>query len=215
MFLRVHISGRLYNCTCTWMHVRNDKTERRNALQLLVPSDDAQSSSDRCHLPCLNLNSPGCGLSNSLGTNGICQPTSNLFFTSVSAITKGFKCSRSLATLLLLLFHMNNLHYICWSVFILHKQDLNSFLCATVDPYTPVMYCWCVIVPLLLQGCWSLFKGFSFLMLGYRGEQMETDILSSLIQHMYCNYFFWQRSITYTHCSRSATNVFKSNLMNF
>lgn len=121
----------------------------------------------------------------------------------------------TLSGLLLLLFHMNILHYICWSVFILHKQDLNSFLCATVDPYTPVMYCWCVIVPLLLQGCRSLFKGFSFLMLGYRGEQMETDILSSLIQHMYCNYFFWQRSITYTHCSRSATNVFKSNLMNF
>lgn len=70
-------------------------------------------------------------------------------------------------------------------------------------------------MPLLLQGCRSLFKGFSFLMLGYRGEQMETDILSSLIQHMYCNCFFWQRSITHTHCSRSATNVFKSNLMNF
>lgn len=116
--------------------------------------------------------------------------------------------------LLFTLFHTDILYYICWSTFILHKQELNSFLCATIDPYTPIMYCWCEIVPLLLQGCWSLFKGFSFLMLGYRGEQMETDILSSLIQHMYCNCFFWQRSITHTHCSRSATNVFKSNLMN-
>lgn len=33
----------------------------RDAPQLLVPSDDAQWSSDRCHLPCLNLNLPGCG----------------------------------------------------------------------------------------------------------------------------------------------------------
>lgn len=100
------------------------------------------------------------------------------------------------------------------NAFILHKQELHRYLCASVDPYTLVMYCWFEIAPLLLQGCRSLFKGFSFLMLGYRGKQMETDILSSLIQHMYCNCFFWQRSITHAHCSRSATNVFKSNLMN-
>lgn len=48
-------------------------TRLRDALQLLVPSDDAQSSSDRCHLPWLNLNLPGCGMSNSLATDGICQ----------------------------------------------------------------------------------------------------------------------------------------------
>lgn len=123
------------------------------------------------------------------------------------------RSGHTIACLLVMLFHTNIFHYICWSAFILHKQEWNSFL-ATVDPYTSVKY-WCEIVPLLLQGCRSLFKGFSFLMLGYRGEQMETDILSSLIQHMYCNCFFWQCSITHAHCSCSATNVFKSNLMNF
>lgn len=90
-------SACLYVCVCVrsslclhmWMTVRlhtyikrtccNDKTETRDALQLLVPSDEAESSSDRFHLPCLNLNLPGCGTSNSLRTNGICQPTSKCF----------------------------------------------------------------------------------------------------------------------------------------
>lgn len=82
-------------CTYTRIHVCNDKTETRDALQLLVPSDEAESSSDRFHLPCLNLNLPGCGMSNSLRTTGICQPTSKCFFfhsfIPFSAVTKGFK----------------------------------------------------------------------------------------------------------------------------
>lgn len=73
----------------------NDKAETRDALQLLVPADEAEPSFDRFHLPCLNLNLPGCGMSNSLRTNEICQPTSkSLFFPfSFSAMTKGFKRS--------------------------------------------------------------------------------------------------------------------------
>lgn len=70
----------MYSCTHTWTLVSNDKAETRDALQLLIPSDEAESSSDTIHLPCLNPNLPRCGMSNSLGTNGICQPTSKCFF---------------------------------------------------------------------------------------------------------------------------------------
>lgn len=66
-------------CTQKQTHVCNEKTETRDALQLLVPSDEAELRSDRFHLPFLNLNLPEYGMSNSLGTNGIRQPTSNVF----------------------------------------------------------------------------------------------------------------------------------------
>lgn len=82
------------------MPVCNDETETSYALKLLVPSDEPESSSDRFHLPCLNLNLPRCSTSNSLRTNGICQPTSKCFvFFSYSfpAVTKGFKCASTQA----------------------------------------------------------------------------------------------------------------------
>lgn len=45
-------------------------------------------SSDTIHLPWLNLNLPGCSMSNSLGTTGIRQATSNCFSFRSSAVTK-------------------------------------------------------------------------------------------------------------------------------
>lgn len=112
-----HICGWLY--IHTWAHVCNDKTETRDALQLLVPSDEAESSSDRFYLPCLNLNLPGCGMSNSLRTNGISQTSSKMLFFYFSAVTKGFKhaptqAARDLTFLLLfecLLYEA--MHYKC------------------------------------------------------------------------------------------------------
>lgn len=72
-------------CVHTWMTVCLHKCvttrpETRDALQLLVPSDEGASSSDIFHLPSLNLNLPGCSTSNSLRTNGIYQQTSKRFF---------------------------------------------------------------------------------------------------------------------------------------
>lgn len=67
---------------------RNDETETRDALQLLIPSDEADSSSDTIHLPWLNLNLPGCSMSNSLRTAGIRQATSNCFSFRFSTVTK-------------------------------------------------------------------------------------------------------------------------------
>lgn len=142
VFVPVNISGWLYHCTCTWMHVHNDKAKRRDALQLLVPSDDAQSSSDRCHLPCLNLNLAGCGMSNSLRTNGICQPTSKLFFTSVLAITKGFKCSPTPASQLhvssasICIFLLKRFYLLMYS----SQRELNIFIPVTADTCTRATY---------------------------------------------------------------------------
>lgn len=87
--------NKLWACTYTCLHVYNDKIERRDAPKLFVPSDEAESSSDRFHLPCVNLNLLGCGTSNSPRTNGICQPTLKCLFIYLvlSALTKGFKCA--------------------------------------------------------------------------------------------------------------------------
>lgn len=84
------------------MPVCNDETETSDAPKLVVPSDETESSSDRFHLPWLNPNLPRYGTSNSLKTNGICQPTSKLFFLflflySFTAVTKGFKCASTQA----------------------------------------------------------------------------------------------------------------------
>ena len=69
-------------------HVCNGRSETRDALQLLVQSDEAESSSDRFHLPSLNLNLPGCSMSNSLRTNRVCQPTSQCVFFPFPSLLK-------------------------------------------------------------------------------------------------------------------------------
>lgn len=91
VYVRTCLCAYVDECVAEHMYVCNDKTETRDALKLLVPSDETESSSDRFHLPCLNLNLQGCGTSNSLRTNGICQPTSKCFSISFSPVTKGFK----------------------------------------------------------------------------------------------------------------------------
>lgn len=75
LYVSVCVRTHVDDSMAAYIHERvcNDKTETRDALQLLVPSDEAESSSDRFYLPCLNLNLPGCGMSNSLRTNGISQ----------------------------------------------------------------------------------------------------------------------------------------------
>lgn len=66
---------------------RSDGTETRDAPQLLIPSDEADSGSDTIHLPWLNLNLPGCSMSNSLRTAAIRQAISNCFSFGSSAVT--------------------------------------------------------------------------------------------------------------------------------
>lgn len=60
-----------------------------DALQLLIPSDEADCSSDTIHLPWLNLNLPGCSMSNSLRTAAIRQANSKLFFSLFLRSNKG------------------------------------------------------------------------------------------------------------------------------
>lgn len=143
--------------------------------------------------------------------------SSKLFCTSVSAITKGFRCSPATVCLLFKVLHTNVSETSKKLSIYLCTKEVKSFSgCYWRSVNTGHgLYCGCELVHLLLQGWRAWFWGFSFLMLGYREEQMETDILSSLIQHMYCNCFFWQHTIIHAHCSCSVTNVFKSNLMNF
>lgn len=82
---------------CVTMTVCNEKPKTRDALQLLVPSDETESSYDRFCLLRLNLNLSRCDTPNSLKTKGICQPTflSLYFFSTV--VTKGFKCASTQA----------------------------------------------------------------------------------------------------------------------
>lgn len=125
------ISGWVYNRTHTQIHEYSDKTETRDALQQLVLSDDAKSGSDRFHLPCLNLNLPRCGMSNSLRTNGICQPTSKCFLLLSLPLTKG--CSPTQAP----------------------KYLLYPLLFAC--PLCETLHCKCLTILLQVRQCWQIF----------------------------------------------------------
>lgn len=80
MFVRSYMCTQMTARLRQYMYARVVTRQRQGMprsceLYLMRP----ESSSDRFFLPCLNLNLPRCGMSNSLGTNVICQPTSKYF----------------------------------------------------------------------------------------------------------------------------------------